>query len=184
MQAPVLDRIEAALGRRPKLRHVDLRQVLMREREAPYTKIVFGDGNEGDVRSAGHLAGLPKVVEHVLAGVTTHGTVEATTLSGTFPDIFKAFTNEVGPGRWASRERATLQVGDHQGVALVRGADRLWPRVRLDEPEPVVGVDSEIDAAFVVGRGVLLLVESIGGDPDRLPKTAARSGQRSRPPIQ
>ena len=105
MQTPNLDRIEAALGRRPKLRSVDLRKVFMREPLVPYTKIVYGDRNREDVLSARHLAGLQRVVAHPLAGVKVHGTVEATTLAGTFPEIFEAFCDQVGPGQWASRQR-------------------------------------------------------------------------------
>ena len=79
----------------------------MRSKRIPLTKIVFGDANKADVRSARHLSGLPNVVEHVLPGVDYHGTVEVTTARpGAFPRIFSDFCDEVGPGRrWANAAR-------------------------------------------------------------------------------
>ena len=108
MKRHILDDIERATGRRPPQRCLDLRLILGRGGpRVPHTKIVYGDANRADVRSARHISDLPNVVEHVLAGVSTHGTVEATTVTGEFPDIFRTFCEEVGPGRWAKPRRAT-----------------------------------------------------------------------------
>jgi hypothetical protein len=107
MKSPIVDQIETTLGLRPERRRLDLRQVMIREREIPYTKIVYGDANRADVRSARHISDLPNVAEHVLPGVSYHGTVEATTLTGEFPEIFRTFCEEVGPGRWATLRRGT-----------------------------------------------------------------------------
>ena len=91
-----LDHIARKTGVRLQPREVDLRVVLERVHRVPFTRIVYGDGNPADVRSARHLAGVTNVVEHALPGVTTHGTVEETTLAGTFPDILNDFCRDVG----------------------------------------------------------------------------------------
>jgi pimeloyl-ACP methyl ester carboxylesterase len=105
MKPHILDAIERATGRRPPRRRLDLRRILGRRRRIPYTKIVYGDGNPADVKSARYVSHLDNVAEHVLPGVSNHGTVEVTTLTGEFPRIFRMFCDEVGVGRWAKRRR-------------------------------------------------------------------------------
>jgi len=104
----MLDHIARKTGIRLQRQEADLRAFLERADRVPLTRIVYGDGNRFDVRSARHLLGLPNVVEEVLPGVTTHGTVEETTLAGTFPGILESFCREVGarPGRPVRSKRA------------------------------------------------------------------------------
>jgi pimeloyl-ACP methyl ester carboxylesterase len=104
----MLDHIARKTGVRLQRQEADLRAFLERAARVPLTRVVYGDGNRHDVRSARHLSGLPNVVEQVLPGVTTHGTVEETTLAGTFPGIFRDFCREVGarPGRIVKPKRA------------------------------------------------------------------------------
>jgi predicted esterase len=96
----ILGHIARKTGVKLTPRDTDLRVVLTRAKRLPFTRIVLGDANPGDVRSARHISDLKNVVELVLPGVKTHGTVEHTMLSGAFPDIFRAFCDDVGPGRW------------------------------------------------------------------------------------
>lgn len=127
MEPRSLDRIEAAKGRRLNRRDVNLHRTLARSREAPPITIVYGDRNETDARSARHLAGLPGVAEHPLAGVEVHGTVETTSRSGEFPMIFSALCDEIGQGRWLKRSRkGGRQSRERRGRARPRspGVDR------------------------------------------------------------
>lgn len=94
------DRICSVLGRTPEPAEIDLRQIYLRSKRPPVTRIVFGADAASDRKSAEYMGGDLGVSLQPVAGIKGHAIVTPLVLSGEFRSVFDSFLQEVGPGRW------------------------------------------------------------------------------------